>query len=278
MSIDLVRAYYESFGPREWQRLDTPEGRLEWAVTTEALRSYLPPKGRVLDLGGGPGRYTLWLAQRGYRVVLADLSPAMLALARERIAAAGPAVQANVEAIVEGDARDLPMFAHAEFDAVLCLGPFYHLPEAADRSRAGGELKRLVKPGGMLAVMLMSRFALLRRTLAIADERHHLRDAEWLTRLLNDGIFSNDVAGRFNAGYGARPQEIAPFFESFGFRTKSLLATDGLLGGLADAAEELAASDPAAHELLMRLASRTASDPALHGISGHLLYIGARAA
>lgn len=278
MTIEQIRAYYDSFGAREWQRLQTPEGRVEWAVSTETLRTYLPSKGRVLDLGGGPGRYAIWLAQRGYRVVLADISPAMLDLARERIAAAGPAVSANIEAVIEGDACDLPMFSHAEFDAVLCLGPFYHLPEAADRSRAGGELKRLVKPGGMLAVMHMSRYALLRRTLALPDERHHLRDAEWLTRLLNDGIFYNEVAGRFNSGYGARPQEIAPFFESFGFRTKTLLATDGLLGGLADAATELAESDPAAHELLMRLAVRTANDPALHGNSGHLLYIGTRAA
>ena len=135
MSKDAVRGYYASFGEREWQRLTNPDdGAVEFALTKQLLARYLPPSGRILDLGGGPGRYTIWLAERGYRVVLADLSLDLLAIARTQIAAAG--VDQQVEAIVEADACDLGRWPDASFDAVLCQGPFYHQPDPTDRERA----------------------------------------------------------------------------------------------------------------------------------------------
>lgn len=74
MTADAVRAYYASFGEREWARLESPDdGRVEFLVTCHTLSAHLAPGTRVLDLGGGPGRYTIWLARQGHRVVLADL-------------------------------------------------------------------------------------------------------------------------------------------------------------------------------------------------------------
>jgi SAM-dependent methyltransferase len=105
MTRDDVRAYYQGCGDREWARLATAEGSVEFAVTTHAIAAYLPPGTRVLDIGGGPGRYSLWLAERGHRVVLADLSPELLAIARDKVAAS--AAGALVEEMVEADACDL---------------------------------------------------------------------------------------------------------------------------------------------------------------------------
>ena len=76
----------------------------------------------VLDAGGGPGRYTLALAARGYTVSLFDLSPALLALARQRIAESDLAVRERISAVVEGSITDLSRFGDEQFDAVLCLG------------------------------------------------------------------------------------------------------------------------------------------------------------
>ena len=126
---DAVRNYYATFDEKEWDRLISPEGAIEFTVTTRALDRCLPRAGRILDIGGGPGRYTIWLARRGYRVVLADLSPNLLEIARAKIAEAG--VQSHVEAVEACDACDLSLFADASFDGVLCQGPFYHLTEAA---------------------------------------------------------------------------------------------------------------------------------------------------
>jgi ubiquinone/menaquinone biosynthesis C-methylase UbiE len=269
-----VRRYYAHFAEREWRRLDDPaDGQVEFAITCDALARRLPPGTRVLDLGGGPGRYTICLAERGYHVTLADLSPELLAIARTRVGEAG--VDDHVDAILEVDARDLSVFADASFDAVVCLGPFYHLPDRGERIRAASELSRVLKPGGVAFVAFMPRLAHLRRTLAIPDERHHLLQPGFVEQLLDEGALFNDVPGRFTHGYGARPEEIAPFFETVGLHLLELLSTESITVGLQDALPGLLAEPPLA-ELLLTLAIRYAAYPSVLGLANHLLYVGRR--
>jgi S-adenosylmethionine-dependent methyltransferase len=273
MSRDVVRAYYAGFGEREWARLENPDdGAVEFAITCHTLATYLPPEARVLDIGGGPGRYAIWLAQRGHRVVLADLSPELLSLARAKVDRAG--VGAMVEEIVEADACDLARWAEGSFDAALCLGPFYHLPDPEDRHRAASELARVLRPGGTAFVALMPRYGFLRRTLAIPDERHHLAQPGFVARLLGDGVFVNDIPGRFTDGYGVRPEEVAPTFEEYGFTTLALLSTEGIVVDIQRAMSELAEADPETYRAAFDLLLATASDPSILGMASHLLYVG----
>src|SRR5215208_6831641 len=94
MSTEAVINYYESFGRREWARLTSAAGAIEFAVNCHYIAAHLPPGARVLDIGGGPGRYAIWLAQRGHPVVLTDLSAKLLAIAREQVAASGVSAHA----------------------------------------------------------------------------------------------------------------------------------------------------------------------------------------
>ncbi len=270
---DEVRAYYAQFGEREWQRLcNAGDGSIEFAITCHTLESVLPASGRVLDIGGGPGRYAIWLAQRGYRVVLADLSPNLLEIAKEKIALAG--VESNIETVTEADARNLSRWPDGSFDAVLSLGPFYHLPDATDRKAAATEMVRVLKSHAPAFVALMPRYALLRRTVAIADERRHLRQPDWLTRLMVDGCFDNDVVGRFNHAFGVRPEDVIPFFSAFGLASQRLLAAESLSVGLQREIADLAATDPVAYAATFAVMIEAASDPSILGMSNHLLYVG----
>src|SRR4051794_41724500 len=56
------------------------------------LESFLPRSGHALDLAGGAGRNSLWLAGRGLDVTLVDVSPVALEIASDRAAAAGLAL------------------------------------------------------------------------------------------------------------------------------------------------------------------------------------------
>ncbi len=272
---DIVRSFYAGFGEREWGRLERPDdGRLEFAITTTMLARHLPAHGRVLDNGGGPGRYSLWLAERGYRVSLADLSPELLASGRAHIAASP--VAARIEEVVEADARDLGRWSDASFDAVLALGPFYHLTTPAGRDAAAQETARVLAPGGIAFVALMPRLAFLRRVLATPAERHLLGQPGFIERVLEEGVFHNDRPGAFTAGYGVRPDEVAPYFARFGFQPIALLAAQGFAPDLQGALAALAVEDPVAHRAALDALLRTAADPAILGMTNHLLYIARR--
>src|SRR5437660_5084703 len=126
---------------QENERLDREEGKLERCRTQELLLRYLPaPPVVVLDVGGGTGQYATWLAEHGYTVHLVDPVPLHLDQARARSAAQPQAPLASVSG---GDARRLD-WPSEHVDAVLLLGPLYHLTERSDRLRALNEAWRVL--------------------------------------------------------------------------------------------------------------------------------------
>jgi ubiquinone/menaquinone biosynthesis C-methylase UbiE len=136
MAGTLVKKYYFEQGIREWRRLVRDVyHRLEFDTTKYFMRKYLPGKGLVLDAGGGPGRYTIELGKMGYDVVLVDLSPEMLEIAKEQIKRSG--VRKRVSRIIQGSIDDLSMFENEAFDATICLGgPLSHIVDETRREKA----------------------------------------------------------------------------------------------------------------------------------------------
>jgi len=263
-----AKDYYASFHRREWERLETGEGRLEFEITTSLLAEALPGTGHVLDIGGGPGRYSQWLRRSEYDVTLADLSPNLLELARQHL---GPGIATE---IVEADIRDLSRWPAGSFDATLALGPFYHLTDEADRHRALREVMRVTVPGGPIAIALMSKYAFLRRTLAIPDERHRMGDTAFTAEVIDHGIFHNEIPGRFTEGHGVDPANAVADFEAAGLTTAVMASTHGFATGLESQIDSMRLEDPAAYEETLRVLKTTAADPSLLGTAGHLLYIG----
>ena|GEM_PF-1987562 len=150
---DLQRgpAEYDE-GVREEERADSGHGVLEFERTQEILLRHLPPAPAVVaDIGGGPGRFALWLAGLGYRVEHRDIVAAHV----EHVRGAAAEVGADVDTAV-GDARDLDLDDES-VDAVLLLGPLHHLPSAADRLQVLREARRVVRPGGAVFAAAVSR-------------------------------------------------------------------------------------------------------------------------
>jgi|GEM_PF-191321 len=269
MHRDPVRNYYRERIQKELTDRTAPtDGAVEFDVHRRMIERDLPAGARVLVIGDAEGRYALWLAGRGCRVVLADISADALAGAGARIEAAGG--DAAIEGIVRADVRDLSAWSDGLFDAVLCMGPFSHLPDIDDRERAAGEIARVLRPDGIAFIAFTTHYAVLRRMLAMKEERPG-RPPQESAAPSGAVPAASAVSARL---YGARPEEVAPFFEKFGFASLGLFASEGIATGIQDELAKLAQDDPEAYRQALDMVVESAGDPSILGMSGHLLYVG----
>ena len=263
---EAVAQLYDSMTEREWARMD--RHRTEFYVTLRALREHLPPPpARVLDCGGGPGRYAVELARWGYDVTLFDLSTGNLTLAREKAAEAG----VTLAGFEQGTALDLARFADHSFDAVLLMGPLYHLLEAADRRRALTEARRVLKPSGPLFVAFITRYA-AHRDAAVHYPTEPVDRPGLYERIEADGVLPPTRSGAptFTA-YFARPEEVAPLCWEAGLEVTTVLGTEGLVSVIED--QVVNGLTGPAWDWWTEANWRAARDPSLHGAGEHLLVV-----
>jgi len=261
-----LRAHYERGEERD--RLDGRTGRLEFARTTEIVQRRLPPApALVADIGGGPGRYALWLAELGYRVEHRDLMPLHVRQLEEEAAGL-----AGLHTAV-GDARHLDL-ADASADAVLLLGPLYHLRRRADRVRALAEARRVVRPGGPVFAAAISRWAprldgeLAQRLYGVYP---HFR--ELTPEVERTGLLPPLGPGSFS-GFCHRPQQLRGELRSAGLVVADLVSVEGPAFLLGDLASRL--DDDVDRAVVLDAARAVERVPELLGLGPHLLATGIR--
>src|SRR5579864_4742182 len=267
-SVDRIINYYHEAD--EPARLGTGWFQLEYARTQELILRYLPPApGTIIDAGGGSGVYACWLAARGYQVHLIDPVPKHVQQARAAAVQqpGHPLASADV-----GDARHLP-HADGSADAVLLLGPLYHLVEKEDRLACLREAHRVLRPGGFLWGAGISHFASLLDSLT-----HGFFDdpqfAPILEGDLENGQHRNPTANPlyFTDAYFHRPGELSREFLATGFRVLEVLAIEGP-GWLARDFDRLW-NDPQQRERLLAAVRKVEREPSVIGVSAHVMAIG----
>ncbi|WP_162224548.1 class I SAM-dependent methyltransferase [Halorussus amylolyticus] len=264
------QTYYDEFADGEWERLERdPVTRMEFENTTDYLAAFLPDSGdesasdavRVLDAGGGPGRYTCWLAERGYEVEHCDLSAEQVRIAREKVEERGLESRVTCQ---QADLRDLP-FADESFDAVCCLGgPLSHVVDDAERADALAELRRVARSGvrtseasagssercsdgAPVFASVIGRFAMLRDIIKfVPDASHGL-----LAPIAEDGDYTAERVAEHADGegwaacHGFRADEFEAELEAAGFEVETLVGLENVAARmkreLADASDEAVA-------------------------------------
>lgn len=267
MSQTRVKKYYTETVRKEWNRLVRgPYFRLEFDTTMHYLKKYLPKKGRVLDAGGGPGRYTVELAKRGYRMTLLDLTPANLAFAKRRIKAAG--VQKKVEAVIEGSISNLSQFAGGSFDAVICTGgPLSHILDVRQRNRAIKELIRVAKRRAPIFVSVMGRLSVQVIELMLFPQEIEMP----FFKIARDTGDYKGIYG-FTACHFYLPEEFERAFAGKGVRILEMVGLEGLSSRQYRKVNALA-RHPKRWRVWMQTHLKTCTHPAVVGMSEHMLIV-----
>lgn len=267
-SIPEIVGYYNKVD--EASRLRTGWFQLEQARTQELILRYLPPApATVIDAGGGSGPYACWLAAQGYTVHLVDPVLKHVEQAREASAAHPQFPLASAEV---GDARRL---AHADSsaDAVILLGPLYHLVERDDRLACLREAHRVLRPGGLLWAAAISRFASLFDSLS-AGFFDDPAFAPILARDLQDGQHRNptDNPIYFTDAYFHKPGELSRELLAAHFQVVKLAAIEGP-GWIARDFTRLW-NNPQQRARLLEVVRKAESEPSILGASAHIMAVG----
>ncbi len=251
-------------------RLTSSYGSLELLRTQEILTRFLPdPPATICDVGGGPGVYAAWLARLGYDVHLVD--PVELHV-QQALEASAAQPETPIASCTQGDARQLA-FEENSIDITLLLGPLYHLTDRADRVQALREACRITRPGGLIFVAAITRFASTLDGLS----RGFIADPEFQT-IVREGLRTgqhrnpNDRDHFFTTAYFHRPEELRIEFASAELTHMQTLAVEGPAGFIQRVTDQW--DDPEWRTQVLATIKLIEAEPALLGASPHLLAIG----
>jgi S-adenosylmethionine-dependent methyltransferase len=271
MSDDIsdIALFYNSAPEKEESRLQ--EHQLEYELTWRYLDRYLPRRGSILEVGAATGRYTLELAKRGYAVTAVDLSAALLEQCRKRLTDSGFVQQVR---FTVADARDLDNLAEKgvveqEFDAVLLMGPLYHLIREADRKRALQQAIDRLHKGGILFSAFLSRLGIMSDL--IKRSPGWIEDAVAVQSQLENGRRPDDAPRGGFRGYAALVSEIAPLHEAIGFET---ITVGGVEPTIAADDESYNKLEGRQRQQWLDLLYTISAEPSIVGASRHILYVG----
>jgi SAM-dependent methyltransferase len=255
-----ILSYYNN--GQEAGRLDERLYSWEKIRTLDLLHRLVPPAPAViLDVGGGAGAYAFPLAEKGYAVDLLDPVPLHVEQAKQRAAA----IQLGPRSIEIGDARALKA-DDGTVDVVLLFGPLYHLIDRYDRLTAIREAHRVLRSGGVLLAVVISRFA----SALDGIGRSLIRDPNFVRILgqdLKTGQHSNETGNPdyFTTAFFHHPDEFKKELVDGGFRAPVLFAIEGPIWTVAESRtiEERA--------VLMDVMERIETEPTMIGASAHIM-------
>lgn len=266
MSDDVsdIVDYYSSDPEREHLRLDRHQ--LEHDLTWRYLNQYLPTQGSILEIGAATGRYTLELAKQGHEITAVDMSPELIEVGRKNIKNAGLAKQVR---FVENDARDLRQVVEKDFDAVLLMGPLYHLIAETDRKLALKEAFDRLRQGGIIFTSFISRFGILGDLMRNIPE--WIEDQKKVRAMLATGKRPDGYPPGGFRGYFVKVSEIAPLHEEIGFQTINLAGVEPAISADDDSYNKLEGKQ---RRLWLDLLYELSTEMSVIGASRHILYIG----
>lgn len=263
-NTEIIKSHYDNDPLMEWER--TNEKTIEYIITTRMLERFIKPGEKVLDLGGGPGRYSMWLASRGCDVTLFDLSDGNINFARDKAKELGLSIKT-----ICGNALDESLYPNEKFDHILVMGPMYHLFYEEDRRKVINNALSHLKENGKIYIVFINLFAGVLYYLDVykVGFKEELEiDPEYGICLEENKSWNGQAFTE--ARFDAFP-EIRKFCNSFGLKQVTVFGQEGFLGGYVKQLDEL---EEPHRSIWIDYAYRLCEMEEYLTMSAHIMYIG----
>ena len=259
-----IRKMYNTGWDTEANRLERHQ--LEADITWRYLNQYLPAQSRLLEVGFGTGFYTFPLARRGYQITAVDLANEYVTRCKARAEELDLSDQIDFRT---GDARKLGGIPRGKFEAVLLMGPLYHLLLETDRAAALRSAYECLKPGGVILSAMLSRFGVLGDL--IKTNPSWIENQEEVWSLARHGQRSAGAPKGGFRGYFVRLDEIAPMHETVGFRTLKIAGVEPVISADDESYNTLEGMQ---RDLWLDLLFEVSAEQSMVASSRHILYVG----
>lgn len=258
--MNAVENWYDSQYD-EWTRLE--RHRIEFEITKRYFDQYIKgEKLRIFDIGGGPGRYSFYLAEKGHTVSLSDLSQHNIDVAKKKAEELGISL-ANYQ---KCDVLEVEK-PSTLYDVVLLMGPLYHLTEEKDRKKAMENALGCLKKGGLFIASFISQFAPIQDSFTYLDFCGQTEQE--LLKYLKNG--ENNAEDGFTVAYFTSADEAKRLMAGFGLKQKVFAGVENILGCKE---REILALDESEIQKWINLGYALSREESLLGTSQHFLYIG----
>lgn len=218
-SQKIIKQFYDQNAQYEWDRLTRHP--FEFRVTTHFMERYVKSGDSILDIGGGPGRYSLHFLKKGNNVTLTDLSDGNIEFAKVEAQRQGLSLQA-----LTCDALHIREQIPGFYDHVFLMGPLYHLMTEEERIHAVEAALSMLKPGGILYASFLLLFSGVIYMLSKAAELIlDPNEEEWFQAVRSEISWGGDA---FTRAYFIDQDEILPFIGQFPVEILHFFGQEGI--------------------------------------------------
>lgn len=261
--MNEVRSYYNMHVQDEDARLENHP--FELPVTLYFISQYTTPGDYIFDVACGTGHIAGKLLNKGYFMGLNDLSDENIKKTRDRYGS-----HRNIVFTEREDAMESDRWEHRKWDAILILGPLYHLISREKRVKLLHKAKENLKPGGFVFSSFMTRVGAL--VYGLKNNPEGINYPDGAKKLWETGTDDRFVEGTeyFKHAWFAHPEQVNPMISDAGLEPVRLAGAEGVFGERFDLYHQLPDD---LKEKWMEFVINHCDDPQMMPQSKHLLSV-----
>lgn len=259
---NYVKNYYDNNVENEWKRLDNPYSRIEFISTMYMIKKYFPINGMVLDIGCGPGKYSIELLKRGFNVTLMDLSSKSIYFAKTKIESLG----FFADNYICGDANYLNAEKNDKYDCILLMGPMYHIQSREMRINILKQCKRILKNNGLILISYVNSIGVLKDKIAQFSQEFDNIDDVYKALNGENYLVNNNL-------WFTTPSIAISEIEVAEFKLVSYAGAESFLSGQWHSVIKYFLENKKAYINLLKAATEKCEDPKFRDSAEHLIVV-----